>query len=156
VAVNETGHTIDLLSADGKLLNQLKPKKSMHVDLKYLTKEEVKIKIKGFLISPAINLIISEQKTNIELKNNKDEKADRPEEQLDETEAKKIKKFLPNHVESEPAVELGTTIKMCDSPYIKTKVIRFSNRFTLVNKMNIPLVIRCIYSDWQLRIGPKS
>ena len=120
----------------------------MHVDLKYLTKEEVKIKIKGFLISSSISLIISEQKTKIELKNNKDEKADRPEEQVDELEAKKIKPFLPNHVESEPAVELGTTIKMCDSPYIKTKVIRFSNRFTLVNKMSIPLVIRCIYSDW--------
>lgn len=53
-------------------------------------------------------------------------------------------------------MELGVSIKMCDQPYIKTKVIRFSNKYTLVNKMNIPLVVRDVLSDWQLLIGPKS
>jgi hypothetical protein len=67
-----------------------------------------------------------------------------------------IQRLLPKHKESDEAVELGTSIKMCDSPYAKTKVIRFTNRFTLVNKMNIPLVVRCIESDWQFYIGPKS
>lgn len=59
-------------------------------------------------------------------------------------------------LKSIPAVELSVSIKMCDQPYIKTKVIRFSNKYTLVNKMNIPLVVRDVLSDWELLIGPKS
>ena len=42
---------------------------------------------------------------------------------------------------------MGTSIKICDSPFVKTRVIRFTNRFTLKNDLPFPLAIRTVDSN---------
>ena len=46
--------------------------------------------------------------------------------------------------EKQKQVTLGYSLKMCDAPFVKTKILRLTNFFTFINKMPIPVLVRCI------------
>jgi len=122
----------------------------MLVDLKSLLKQKMRIKIDGFKLSEVINLSTVGVHGCVVLKHNPDDKLNK----LRNTHNPKELEHI--HQKLNEAVELGTSIKLCDNPYAKTKVIRFTNRFTLVNKMNFPIVVRCVESDFQYIITAQS
>ena len=74
IAVNETGHRIDLCATDSRPLNLLDPKKSTFVNIRNLTKEIVKCKIKGFKYSKHIDLSIAGVDFGYQMVQNPDEK----------------------------------------------------------------------------------
>ena len=39
-------------------------------------------------------------------------------------------------------LEIGTYINVCPHPYSKTKLIKFLPRYIIINKLDIPLVIK--------------
>ena len=45
---------------------------------------------------------------------------------------------------------------MCTNPYAKTKVLRFTNSFTFINKLAIPIIVRCAKSLVEKRVEPNQ
>jgi hypothetical protein len=39
-------------------------------------------------------------------------------------------------------IEIGTSLKLCDQPFTKTRIVRFTEKFVIYNKLPFPIVIR--------------
>ena len=45
-------------------------------------------------------------------------------------------------VKNQNFLEIGTYFNVCPHPYTKTKLIKFLPRYILINKLDIPLVVK--------------
>ena len=49
-------------------------------------------------------------------------------------------------------IEIGTYISMCPHPYAKTKVVKFLPRYIVINKLDLPLVIKAENAKHQIAL----
>lgn len=47
-----------------------------------------------------------------------------------------------NHDRGIKSIEIGTSIKFCSHPFTKTRVIRFTKRFQIINTLRYPIVLQ--------------
>ena len=50
-------------------------------------------------------------------------------------------------------IEIGTYIGMCPHPYSRTKVIKFLPRYIIINKLDLPIVIKERKSNHQIALA---
>jgi hypothetical protein len=50
-------------------------------------------------------------------------------------------------------IDIGISISSCDDPHGKTTIIRFSERFTVLNKLQYPIVFKQLDPDISTYIG---
>jgi len=53
-------------------------------------------------------------------------------------------------------IEIGVSITQCDHPYIKTRVLKFTQRYVFINKLNVPLVLTEPSMQRQVLLRPRG
>lgn len=85
--------------------------------MKHKCKSSLYVKIEGYEISAPIDLRNLGMSGSLQMKNFRNEN-------------------------NRLTIEIGTSLKLCDQPFTKTRILRFTQKFVIYNKLPFSIVIR--------------
>ena len=126
VVVNQTSHDVILLNFDQQEVGVVRTYDNLLLDFQNFRKSKLHIKVNGHELSKKMDMLTAGIHGTLSLKS--------------ERQSQNKKSALTEA--GTKSIEIGTSIKFCDHPFAKTRVIRFTQRFQIINTLRYPIVIQ--------------
>ena len=126
VVINQTQHDINLFNSGKQMVGCVRKSDNLLLDFQNFKQTKLRIKVNGYEASKKMDMMTAGICGTLSL--NQEKSAQDHPSQSGESGTK--------------SVEIGTSIKVCDHPFAKTRAIRFTNRFQIVNTLNCPIVVQ--------------